>query len=66
VYVTGNYEDVVDFGSGTSLTSAGNTDAFVAKYSPPVKLNINTSVDIQGDVYVSSNLEVDGSTISTG
>ena len=65
VYVTGNYEDVVDFGSGTSLTSAGNTDAFVAKYSPPVKLNINTSVDIQGDVYVSSNLEVDGSTIST-
>ena len=50
VYVTGRYNGTANFGSGTSLTSAGSTDVFIAKYSPPKNLNINKSVDIQGDV----------------
>jgi hypothetical protein len=53
VYVTGQYSGTADFGPSTSLTSAGAYDVFIAKYSSPYKLNINTSVDIQGDLNVS-------------
>jgi hypothetical protein len=34
IYVTGSFGGVADFGSGTSLTSAGGSDIFVAKYRP--------------------------------
>ena len=62
VYVTGRYYGTVTIGS-TTLTSAGDADAFVAKYSTSYILDINTSVDVQGDLNVSSNLEVGGANL---
>ncbi|MEJ7731109.1 MAG: hypothetical protein WKG00_18075 [Polyangiaceae bacterium] len=34
VYITGNFDGTMDFGNGKTITSAGGTDIFVAKYSP--------------------------------
>jgi hypothetical protein len=34
VYVAGTFGETIDFGGGTTLTSLGFTDAFLAKYSP--------------------------------
>ena len=46
VYVTGNYNGTATFAPGTTLTSAGGSDAFVAKYSPPKYLRINTGLEV--------------------
>lgn len=34
IYVTGNFTGTVDFGNGVGLVSAGQQDAFLAKYAP--------------------------------
>ena len=46
VYVVGDYTNgSITIGS-TTLTSAGTTDAFVAKYSPSKYLHINTGLEV--------------------
>ena len=46
VYVTGSYQGTATFASGTTLTSAGSNDAFVAKYSPSKYLHINKGLEV--------------------
>ena len=54
VYVVGDYTNgSITIGS-TTLTSAGTTDAFVAKYSPSKYLHINTGLEVG-----TANLHVD-------
>ena len=54
VYAIGTYGGTITFASGTTLTSAGSNDAFVAKYSPPKYLHINTGLEVG-----TANLSVD-------
>ena len=54
VYVIGTYGGTVTFASGTTLTSTGSYDAFVAKYSQPKYLHINTGIEVG-----TANLSVD-------
>ena len=56
VYVTGAYISSYGFTIGSTTlpgTADGSSDAFVARYSLPIKLDINTKVDVQGDLNVS-------------
>jgi Tfp pilus assembly protein PilZ len=53
VYVTGNYAGTATFAPGTTLTSAGGSDAYVVKYSPPKNLRINTGLEVgTANIYV--------------
>ena len=65
VYVTGNYQGTATFAPGTTLTSAGSSDAFVAKYNTSGTAQWATSIggtssdygygiatDSAGNVYV--------------
>ena len=70
VYVTGQYSGTVTFASGTTLTSAGSSDAFVAKYNTNGTAQWATSIggtssdygygiatDGAGNVYVTGNYQ---------
>ena len=46
MYVIGYYGGSVTFASGTTLTSTGSYDVFVAKYSIPKYLHINTGLEV--------------------
>ena len=45
VYVVGDYDGTLTIGS-TILTTVGSNDIFVAKYSPPKNLHINTGLEV--------------------
>ena len=64
VYVIGYYSSSVTLGS-TTLNSAGSRDVFVAKYSPPITLQINKNVDVTGDINFTGSLTQNGSTFGS-
>jgi hypothetical protein len=65
VYVIGYYSGTATFAPGTTLTSAGSSDVFVAKYSPPIALHINTGLEVSGDINFTGALTQNGSTFGS-
>jgi len=66
VYVTGYYRGSVTIGSTTLNSVGGSNDTFVVKYSPPIALHINKSVDVTGDINFTGNLTQNGSAYGGG